>query len=81
MLYHFNLVLFRWIAGLIDILHNKRMKLKMLVFFAPARYRVVKIVCSSSELALQIMKYIVIYLSLGPSLEVRDLRPVVWYIR
>jgi hypothetical protein len=75
------MVLFRWIAGLIDILHNKRMKLKMSVFFAPARYRVVKIVRSSSEVALQIMKYIVIYLGLGPSLEVRDLHPVVWYIR
>jgi hypothetical protein len=49
--------------------------------FAPARYRVVKIVRSSSEVALKIMKYIVIYLGLGPSLEVRDLRPVVWYIR
>jgi hypothetical protein len=43
------------------------------VFFSPARYRVVKIVCSSS-VVLQTTKYTVIYPIPGPSLEVIALR-------
>jgi hypothetical protein len=47
----------------------------MSVFSAPARYRVVKIVCSSSKVVLQIMKHTVIYPGSGLSLEVIALRP------
>jgi hypothetical protein len=40
------------------------------VFFAPARYRVVKITDSSSEVVLRTTKHTVIYPDLGPSSEV-----------
>jgi hypothetical protein len=43
-------------------------------FFAPTRYRVVKIVHSSSEVVLRTMKHTVIYPSSGPS-EVIALYP------
>jgi hypothetical protein len=51
------------------------------VFFVPARYRVARIVHSSSKVVLQTIKHTVIYPSLGPSLEVIALYPVVWYRR
>jgi hypothetical protein len=54
---------------------------QLLVFLAPARYRVVKITRSSSEMVLRTMKHIVIYPGLGTSLEVIALCPVVWYLR
>jgi hypothetical protein len=50
---------------------------QLLVFFAPTRYRVVKIVCSSSDVILQIMKHTMIYPGSAPSSEVIALRPVV----
>jgi hypothetical protein len=43
---------------------------QLLVFSAPARYRVAKIMRSSSKVVLQTTKHIVIYTGLGPSLEV-----------
>jgi hypothetical protein len=46
-------------------------------FFAPTRYRVVKIVHSRSEVVLRTMKHTMIYPSLGLSSEVRALRRVV----
>jgi hypothetical protein len=51
------------------------------MFFALARFRVVKIACSSSDVVLQTMKRIVIYLGSGPSSEVIALRPVDWHRR
>jgi hypothetical protein len=45
------------------------------VFFAPARYRVVKMMCSSSEMVLQTTKHTMIYPGSGPSLKVIVLRP------
>jgi hypothetical protein len=54
---------------------------QMSVFFAPARYRVVKITRSSSEVVLRTMKHIVIYLGSDPSTVVIALRSVVWYRR
>jgi hypothetical protein len=47
------------------------------VFSTPAKYRVVKITCSSSEVVLRTMKHVVIYPSSDPSLEVIVLRPVI----
>jgi hypothetical protein len=47
------------------------------VFFTLARYRVVKIAHSSSEVVLQTTKHTVIYLGSGPSSDVIALRPVV----
>jgi hypothetical protein len=47
------------------------------VFFVPARYSVVKIARSSSEMVLRTIKHMVIYPGLGPSLEVIVLRPAV----
>jgi hypothetical protein len=54
---------------------------QMSVFFAPARYRVVKITRSSSDVVLRTMKHIVIYLGSDPSMVVIALRSVVWYRR
>jgi hypothetical protein len=51
------------------------------VFFALARYRVVKIACSSSKVVLRTTKHTVIYPSSGTSSEVIALRPAVWYRR
>jgi hypothetical protein len=51
------------------------------MFFAPARFRVVKITCSSSKAVLRTMKYTVIYPGSGPSLELISLRPMAWYRR
>jgi hypothetical protein len=45
--------------------------------FAPARYRVVKITHSYSEMVLRIRKHTMIYLGSGPSLEVKALCPLV----
>jgi hypothetical protein len=47
------------------------------VFFAPARYRVVKITHSYSEMVLQTTKHTKIYPDSGPYLEVIALRPAV----
>jgi hypothetical protein len=47
------------------------------VFFALARYRVVNIVRSCSDMVLQTIKHTMIYPSSGPSLEVIALRLVV----
>jgi hypothetical protein len=47
------------------------------LFFAPTRYRVVKIARSSYEVVLRTMKHTVIYPGTGPSLEVIALRIVV----
>jgi hypothetical protein len=51
--------------------------MQLSVFSAPARYWVVKIVCSSSEVVLQTTKHIVIYPGSDPSLEVITLRQAV----
>jgi hypothetical protein len=40
------------------------------VFFAPARYRVVKIMYSYSVVVLRTTKHTIVYPGLGPSLEV-----------
>jgi hypothetical protein len=53
----------------------------VLVFFAPARFKVVKIMCSSFEVVLWTTKHRVIYPGSEPSLEVIALRPSVWYRR
>jgi hypothetical protein len=45
------------------------------VFIALARYRVVKIMCSSSEVVLQTTKHTVIYPSSSPSMKVIALHP------
>jgi hypothetical protein len=55
--------------------------LSLLVFFALASYRVVKIACSCSEVVLQTIKYTMVYPSSGPSLEVIALRQMIWYWR
>jgi hypothetical protein len=47
----------------------------VLVFFASARYKVVKIMCSCSEVVLRTTKHTMVYPSSGPSLEVIALRP------
>jgi hypothetical protein len=47
------------------------------VFFAPARYRVVKIMLSYSEVLLHTIKHTVIYHGLGPSLQLIALCQVV----
>jgi hypothetical protein len=47
------------------------------MFSTPARYIVLKIACSSSEVVLRTTKHIVIYPGLGPSLKVIALCPVV----
>jgi hypothetical protein len=49
------------------------------VFFALARYRVVKIACSYSEVVLQTTKHTKFYPGSSPSLEVIALRPTVCY--
>jgi hypothetical protein len=49
----------------------------MLVFFAPARYRVVKIACSCPEVVLQTTKHTMVYPSSSSSLEVIVLCPAV----
>jgi hypothetical protein len=46
----------------------------ILVFFAPARYRVVKITRSYSEVVLRTIKHTMVYPGSGSSLEVIDLR-------
>jgi hypothetical protein len=51
--------------------------LHLSVFIAPARYRVVKITRSDSELVLRTTKHMVIYPGLDPSLEVITLHLVV----
>jgi hypothetical protein len=47
------------------------------MFFAPIKYRVVKITHSSSEVILRTTKHTVIYPDSGLSLEVIAVRPVV----
>jgi hypothetical protein len=47
------------------------------LFFAPARYKVVKIMHSCSEVVLGTTKHTIVVPSLGPSLEVITLRPAV----
>jgi hypothetical protein len=47
------------------------------VFFAPARYRVIKIMHFSFEVVLRTMKRTMIYPDSGPSSEVIVLHPVV----
>jgi hypothetical protein len=47
------------------------------VLFAMARYRVVKIAYSYSEVVLRTTKHTMVYPGSGPSLEVIALRPVV----
>jgi hypothetical protein len=59
---------------------TRRMVDLLLVFFAPARYRVVKIAHSSFEVVLRTTKHM-IYPGSGPSLEVIALCPAVWYWR
>jgi hypothetical protein len=49
--------------------------------FCTGKNRVVKIVCSNSEIVLRTIKHIMIYPGSGPSLELIVLRPVVWYWR
>jgi hypothetical protein len=51
------------------------------VFSAPARYRVVKIARSSSDVVLRTIKHTLIYPGLDPSSEVINLCLVVWYRR
>jgi hypothetical protein len=46
-------------------------------FFAPARYRVVKITHSYFEVVLQTIKHTMVYPSAGPSLEVIALHPAI----
>jgi hypothetical protein len=50
--------------------HNILIRLVLSVFFAPTRYRVVKIVCFCSEVVLQTTKPTIFYPVSGPSLEV-----------
>jgi hypothetical protein len=52
-----------------------------LVFFTPARYRVVKITCSYFEVVLQTTKHIMVYRGLGPSSEVIALRPPILILK
>jgi hypothetical protein len=59
------------------LLYPRGQGLKMLAFFALAKYRVVKITCSSSKVVLRTTKHTVIYPSSGPSSEVIALRPAV----
>jgi hypothetical protein len=47
------------------------------MFFAPARYRVVKITRSCSKVVLSTIKHTMVYPSSGPSLEVIALHPAV----
>jgi hypothetical protein len=51
------------------------------MFFAPARYRVVKIARSNFEVVLQITKHTIIYPGSGSSSEVIALHLTVWYRR
>jgi hypothetical protein len=46
------------------------------VFFAPTRYRVVKIVHFCFEVVLRTTKHTIFYLGLGPSIEIIALRPM-----
>jgi hypothetical protein len=50
---------------------------QLLVFSTPAKYRVVKIARSSSEVVVQTTKHTMIYSSSGSSLKVIALRPVI----
>jgi hypothetical protein len=50
---------------------------QLLVFFAPARYRVVRISHFYSEMVLQTKKHTMDYPGLGPTLEVITLRQMV----
>jgi hypothetical protein len=56
-------------------------RISVSVIFALARYRLVKIVHSSSEVVLRTTKHMVIYPDSGPSSKVIALHPTVWYIR
>jgi hypothetical protein len=47
----------------------------MSVFFASARYRVVRIVCSYSKVVLRTTKHTIVYSGSGPSLKVIVLHP------
>jgi hypothetical protein len=47
------------------------------MFFAPARYMMLKIMCSSAEVVLRTTKHTVSYPGSEPSLEVIALRPAV----
>jgi hypothetical protein len=62
--------------------HDKKIMKKdrrgVSVFSAPAKYRVVKIACSSFKVVLWIMKRAMNYPSLDPSLEVITLYPAIW---
>jgi hypothetical protein len=51
----------------------------MSVFFAPARYKVVKIALSYFKVVLQTTKHTIFYLGSGPSLEVIALRLAISY--
>jgi hypothetical protein len=50
---------------------------QLLVFFAPTRYRVVKITCSCSMVVLRTTKHTMVYFGSDPSLVVIALRSVV----
>jgi hypothetical protein len=68
----------------IIIIYNKHLLLRSCSFvgvFTPARYRVVKIACSCSEVVLWTTKHTMVYPGSSPSLEVIALRPTVWYWR
>jgi hypothetical protein len=51
----------------------------VMVFSAPARYMVVNITRSCSEVVLRTIKHTMVYPGSGPSLEVIALRPAVSY--
>jgi hypothetical protein len=51
--------------------------LGLISVFCTDKNRVVKIVCSNSEIVLQTTKHTIIYPDSGPSLEVIALRPIV----
>jgi hypothetical protein len=52
---------------------------QLLVFFAPVRYRMVKVAHSCSDVVLRTTKHTTVYPSSGPSSEVIPLRPAIWY--
>jgi hypothetical protein len=61
--------------------HKGHEGLDMSVFSTLAKYMVVKIARSSSEVVLWTMKHMVIYSGLAPSLKVIALRLMIWYWR
>jgi hypothetical protein len=56
-------------------------RLMLSVFFTPARYRVVKIVCSCSEVVLRTMKHTIVYPGSGPYYVVIVLHPVFFVLK